>query len=29
MLMLDWRIDIRCQDNDIAGVVKASTCMAI
>ncbi len=29
MLMLDWRIDLRCQDNDLAGVVEASTCMAI
>ena len=29
MLMLDWRIDLQCQDNDLAGVIKASTCMAI
>jgi hypothetical protein len=29
MLMLDWRIDLRRQDDDVAGVVEASTCMAI
>jgi hypothetical protein len=29
MLMLDWRIDLQHQDDDIAGVVEASTCLAI
>jgi hypothetical protein len=27
--MLDWRIDLQHQDDDLAGVLKASTCMAV
>jgi hypothetical protein len=29
MMMLDRRIDLRHQDNDLAGVIRASTCMAV